>query len=529
MQQIVYDYIEKIINHDIIDNCLNHDKNILNESNSFHSNSSTPSQSIKKFTNNNNKDSLKDTKYENKKILFSFEVIENINNKEKNDIKNNNNTFINKFLVKKRKRIFKIQKIRKEKKDSIKKIIRKSDILKKIITSSKKIKKKIVNNNKKNYNNNSIVNYNNNNTNTNININQENNNFNDNKDINSKKRKKEKILNEKELQIMYEQKFLENINKEYSDKEYEIDMNECLKDKKLKFMKDNFPIMFQKDKYYLYSILPKKKQATKKYFIFPNYFNDIINKNLYNNYDILYTDYDLNFKDNNNIIYENNNINIEYQNEYKSKSNIVNQKFLNEGNLNIFKNNENMINDNIGINCINSIPNILDVNEEVNNKKNLLNENNIKFINNCNNKIKIFRILKIKKKYKNKNNIIPKNNKKKINNENSIINNNSIDLIIKEKFSLLPKKVWSLEKNEIDIDNFFDNCVQIWPFDKCCFIKEIALEYLMKNNYNINICLEKLNDFIYFMKKRAEELDFPVISNKIKTIKKYNLRKTNFN
>lgn len=39
-------------------------------------------------------------------------------------------------------------------------------------------------------------------------------------------------MNEKDMQLLYEQKFLENINKEYSDKEYERDINECLKDKK---------------------------------------------------------------------------------------------------------------------------------------------------------------------------------------------------------------------------------------------------------------------------------------------------------
>ena len=51
----------------------------------------------------------------------------------------------------------------------------------------------------------------------------------------------------------------------------------------------------------------------------------------------------------------------------------------------------------------------------------------------------------------------------------------------------------------------------------------------MKNNYLINICLEKIKEFVYYMKKRASELDFPIISESIKTIKKYNLRKTNNN
>ena len=51
----------------------------------------------------------------------------------------------------------------------------------------------------------------------------------------------------------------------------------------------------------------------------------------------------------------------------------------------------------------------------------------------------------------------------------------------------------------------------------------------MKNNYDMDLCLRKNKEFVYFMKKRAEELDFPIISESIKTIKKYNLRKTNYN
>jgi hypothetical protein len=79
------------------------------------------------------------------------------------------------------------------------------------------------------------------------------------------------------------------------------------------------------------------------------------------------------------------------------------------------------------------------------------------------------------------------------------------------------------------VEKFFDDCIQIWPFDECCFVKEIALEFLMKNNYDMEKCLKKKKEFVYFMKKRAEELDFPIISESIKTVKKYNLRKTNYN
>ena len=320
---------------------------------------------------------------------------------------------------------------------------------------------------------------------------------------------------------MYEQKFLENINKEYSDKDYERDMNECLNDKRLKFMKDNFPVMFHKDKYYLYSILPKKRQSSKEYFIESNYFENIKNENLYNYYDILYNDYDLSYtensKDNNlNIINKkiNNNFN------YLEKNNVLNNKYLNNECINI--NNENVSNDNIMINKTFNTSNINEINEEINND-NKCNDSN--YINNQNNKYKIFRIFKIKNKIKNKKNLI-KDNKKYTKNK---IENNNVDIKIIEKFSLFPKKVWSLNNNIINTDSFFDDCIQIWPFDECCFIKEIALEFLMKNNYSTSICLEKINEFVYFMKKRAKELDFPIISESIKTIKKYNLRKTNFN
>ena len=51
-------------------------------------------------------------------------------------------------------------------------------------------------------------------------------------------------------------------------------MKQCLKDKKMKFMKDNFPIMFQKDKFYLYSILPKKRLSSKEYYIKPEFFDE---------------------------------------------------------------------------------------------------------------------------------------------------------------------------------------------------------------------------------------------------------------
>ena len=294
------------------------------------------------------------------------------------------------------------------------------------------------NNDKKNINNNIIKSNNNNinniksnekinnikiikNDNNNNNINNINKNIPEKKEIKHKK-KKSSYVTEKELQIAYEKKFLENINKEYLDKEYKEDMIKIKQDNKKNFMKENFPIMFQKDKFYLYSILPKKKLSTKEYYINPEYFD------------------------------------------------------INDINKNKIILNENILND------------------------------DIKYLNNNNNNNnKIFNIIKTKK-----------------------INND------KNYLYLYPKKVWSKEslKNKginINIDNFFEECEQIWPFDDCCFIQEIALEYLMLNNYSKNNCLNNIKDFVIFMKKRAKELDFPIISDSIKTIKKYHLRKTNNN
>ena len=280
---------------------------------------------------------------------------------------------------------------------------------------------------------------------------EENNNKNNNVIINKekevrKKKKKSSYTTEKELQIAFEKKFLENINKEYSDKEYEEDMKQCLKDKRKKFMKDNFPIMFKKDKFYLYSKLKTKRLASREYFIETEFFE----KN----------------KNDNNLEINFNNSDIDFNSQKKD------------------------------INC-------------------------------CNNKI--FKIFKAKKFNKNNNNLLIDKNNNKLINEN-ILNYPNNNFETKEKIFLIPKKVWSQKKDkEINIDNFFEECTQIWPNDECCFTKEIALEFLMQNNYSIKYCLNNMDEFVFFMKKRAKELDFPVISESIKTIKRYHLRKTNFN
>ena len=479
MQQLVYDIIERSI-----PNVPNNN----NENNSVHSDITiTPPISTKNGSNNSCKESQKDIQYIRKKIFFI-----DYNNNNKINIKNNKKE--KKFLEKKRKRFFLIKKIQKKKVETAAKTLPKINKIifnnfklekveeKKNLDNNTKIPSKnhnyfinvLVNKDKNFFNNNNIINIKQDeNLNNNIKIfkndniknsnkifinkeikeNKEKNNTppkeenklkeTDTNNINNKKpnefrrkKKKSNYTTEKELQIAYEKKFLENINKNYSDKEYEEDIKQCLKDKKKKFMKENFPIMFQKDKFYLYSILPKKRLASKEYYIEPEFFDK--NK-IINNFDTYVT--------NNELI----------SNEQKKDVNYSN-----------------------------------------------------------NNKNKIFKISKIKKNNKNDN----------------LLNlaNEEIDDEIKERFDLEPKKVWSLKKDiKINIDDFFEDCTQIWPFDECCFVKEIALEFLMKNNYSIKYCFDNIKEFIFFMKKRAKELDFPLISESVKTIKRYHLRKTNFN
>ena len=479
MQQLVYD---------IIDRSIPNVPNNNNENNSVHSDITiTPPISTKNGSNNSCKESQKDIQYIRKKIFFI-----DYNNNNKINIKNNKKE--KKFLEKKRKRFFLIKKIQKKKVETAAKTLPKINKIifnnfklekveeKKNLDNGAKIPSKnhnyfinvLVNKDKNFFKNNNIINIKQDeNLNNNIKIfkndniknsnkifinkeikeNKEKNNTSpkeenklketDTNNINNKKpnefrrkKKKSNYTTEKELQIAYEKKFLENINKNYSDKEYEEDIKQCLKDKKKKFMKENFPIMFQKDKFYLYSILPKKRLASKEYYIEPEFFDK--NK-IINNFDTYVT--------NNELI----------SNEQKKDLNYSN-----------------------------------------------------------NNKNKIFKISKIKKNNKNDNLLN--------------LTNEEIDDEIKERFDLEPKKVWSLKKDiKINIDDFFEDCTQIWPFDECCFVKEIALEFLMKNNYSIKYCFDNIKEFIFFMKKRAKELDFPLISESVKTIKRYHLRKTNFN
>ena len=348
MQQLVYDIIERSI-----PNVPNNN----NENNSVHSDITiTPPISTKNGSNNSCKESQKDIQFIRKKIFFI-----DYNNNNKINIKNNKKE--KKFLEKKRKRFFLIKKIQKKKVETAAKTLPKINKIifnnfklekveeKKNLDNNTKIPSKnhnyfinvLVNKDKNFFNNNNIINIKQDeNLNNNIKIfkndniknsnkifinkeikeNKEKNNTSpkeekklketDTNNINNKKpnefrrkKKKSNYTTEKELQIAYEKKFLENINKNYSDKEYEEDIKQCLKDKKKKFMKENFPIMFQKDKFYLYSILPKKRLASKEYYIEPEFFDK--NK-IINNFDTYVTNNELisneQKKDNKNKIFK---------------------------------------------------------------------------------------------------------------------------------------------------------------------------------------------------------------------------------
>ena len=88
----------------------------------------------------------------------------------------------------------------------------------------------------------------------------------------------------------------------------------------------------------------------------------------------------------------------------------------------------------------------------------------------------------------------------------------------------IPKLLWSVPNKEINYNEFYDKCIQIWPFDKCRFIKEFSLEFLMKNNYDIDLCLVKLTEFVQFMQRKIIEHNIPLVQTDAKIKKNYNLR-----
>ena len=295
---------------------------------------------------------------------------------------------------------------------------------------------------------------------------------------NNKTEKKKSRISEKERIANEEKEFMDKLNQEYSDEQYNKDMEQILKEKKSQFMQKNFPIMFRKDKYYLYNILLNKRRQQPIHFINP--------------------------KSLSNSLQESKKLQTLYLNEEPEKLEINNsENYEEEKNM---KNNQKINPEN---NTEEEQMNLI--------KKNLTEKEDKKILS------------------------TQKINNKKVNGvmsdtspseTNQIFYDDKIsELKFKKLYNTLPKQVWSMpdEEKELDVDLFYDDCIQIWPFDECTFVKEIALEFLMKNDYSTDVCLKRLKSFVSFMKKRADELNISILNKNEKTVKNYSLRKTKNN
>ena len=305
--------------------------------------------------------------------------------------------------------------------------------------------------------------------------------------------KKKSKISEKERIANAEKEFMEKLNQEYSDEQYNNDMNEIKKKVKEQFMQKNFPIMYRKDKYYLYNILLNKRRTQPIHFINPNSLSDSLK--------------------------ESKNLQTLYLNEEPEKTELNNSDYFDED--------KNMKNDQKQ----NSENNTEE--EQLEHIKKNLSENKSKNKNKENNKF-----ISTQKKINKKSNVGMSDTSPSENDNKNSENNQSTDdgekisgLKFKKIYNTLPKHIWSMpeDEKELDVDLFYEDCVQIWPFNECTFVKEIALEFLMKNNYSTDICLKRLKDFVSFMKKRAEELNISILNKNEKTIKNYSLRKTKYN
>ena len=310
---------------------------------------------------------------------------------------------------------------------------------------------------------------------------------------NSQTAKKKSKISEKERIANAEKEFMEKINQEYSDEQYNNDMNEILKKEKEQFMQKNFPIMYRKDKYYLYNILLNKRRTQPIHFINPNSLSDSLKES--KKLQTLYLNeepekIELNISEN-----------LEEEKNMKNEQKQNSEKNTEEEQLEHIKKNLSE-----------------------NKSKNKIKENN-KFIS-------------TQKKISKKSNTGMSDTSPSENDIKNLENNQSTDegdkisgLKFKKIYNTLPKHIWSMpeDEKELDVDLFYDDCIQIWPFNECTFVKEIALEFLMKNNYSTEICLKRLKDFVSFMKKRAEELNISILNKNEKTIKNYSLRKTKYN
>ena len=80
---------------------------------------------------------------------------------------------------------------------------------------------------------------------------------------NNKTEKKKSRISEKERIANEEKEFMDKLNQEYSDEQYNKDMEQILKEKKSQFIQKNFHKILRKDKYNLYNILINKRKKQK--------------------------------------------------------------------------------------------------------------------------------------------------------------------------------------------------------------------------------------------------------------------------
>lgn len=336
----------------------------------------------------------------------------------------------------------------------------------------------------------------------------------------SQKSKRKTKNEEKELMENAEKLFMENINKEYSDEQYLKDLDLNLKEERAQFMKENFPIMYRKDKYYLYTILLKKRRTQPINFILPKNLSESIK--------------------------ESKNIQTLYEIEEPEKiDHYLSDNSIDDKNLKT-KSKDISISQLTPINCKSQIKDNhkQSMDAEIISSLCKKNKNNIKLKKEVE-QIKQ-NLTETKKMTQDKNkkcgNGLSDTSPSEHDAKNSDMNQDNDDIEgqkkgsnygikFKKTYNLLPKHIWSFprDKSELNIEAFYDDCIQVWPFKECIFVKEIALEFLMQNNYDTSICLERIKDFVFFMKKRAVELDFSLINKNERTVKKYCLRNTKSN
>lgn len=310
--------------------------------------------------------------------------------------------------------------------------------------------------------------------------------------------KKKSKPTQKELIAMAQKSFMDKIDKEYSDEQYNLDLSLTLKDPKAQFMKENFPIMFRKDKYYLYTVLLKRRRTFPINFIQPKTFSQSIK--------------------------ESQKLQVLYENEELELPELEIKEGEKEVKINLTQ-------PDLGKSLVKRKPKSKTKVVEtitLESETNETNKNSNSSKKNCNPKYEMPKTKQnLSLSQQNICTLLSDTSSSEI--EEITEDKNKINF--KKTYNLLPKKVWSVpdDSENIDIEEFYENCIQIWPFNECTFVKEIALEFLMINKYSTEASLKRIKEFVLFMKKRASELDISIHNKNEKTVKKYSLRMVKHN